>query len=165
MSVICRHLKMEPLKKKSTKSARGNFFGIKRWYDNYLSNKVNYKVIPITKGKKISMKLSKLAKFRFWSGINSGPGPRTDPCGRLSVAAYSFNKLKYMLHKKLSVMIQEQMWMYVCTMLVSTKNRVQLARPTWQKYMEKLAKNPWKWPNIYDFFLIIFYFRHFFMDI
>ena len=31
--------------------------------------------------------------------------------------------------------------------------------------MEKLAKNPWKWPNIYDFFFIIFYFRHFFMDI
>ena len=81
------------IEKKSTKSARGNFFGIKRWYDNYLSNKVNYKVIPITKGKQISMKLSKLAKFRFWSGRNSGSGPRTDPCGRLSFAVYSFNKL------------------------------------------------------------------------
>jgi len=47
----------------------------------------------------------------------------------------------------------------------SVKNRVQPTRSTCSKLVQKLAKNSWKWPNINDFFFLIFYFRHFFMDI
>ena len=76
--------------------------------------------------------------------------------------------------KKLSVIIQEvqgnilvepEPTHHDTDTQLTEKNRAQPARPTWQKQMEKVAKNTWKWPNIYDFFFRIFYFRHFFMDI
>ena len=90
------------IEKKSTKSAIGKYFGIKRWYDNYLSNKVKYKVIPITKGKQISMKLSKLAKFRFWFGINSGLDQQRILVGDSPLQFTPLINLIYMPDKKLS---------------------------------------------------------------